>query len=269
MTASSRADPRLIELVGRLVDKGPLERPPLIGIVGAQGSGKTTLARAAAETFGAAQISIDDVYLTRARREAMAEDVHPLFLTRGPPGTHDLRLLDRLIKSLDAARPDDKVLIPEFDKRGDDRRPIRDWRIFSGRPRAILIDAWCLGAVAEDEAALVEPINALERQGDPDGVWRRAVNGFAAGAYAEFAARFDAVLFLEAPGFEVVLDWRSQQEADLLGVSPARLPVAERQRLAGFIQYFERVTRRMLAGGVTADVTVKLDRNRNPVSIPA
>ena len=269
MAASGRADPRMIELVGRMIARSPREGPPLIGVVGAQGCGKTTLAREAAAAFGAAQISIDDVYLTRARREAMAEDVHPLFLTRGPPGTHDLRMLTRLIKDLRAARPDDKVLIPDFDKRGDDRRPIRDWRIFAGRPRAILVDAWCLGAVPETEAALAPPVNALERDHDPDGVWRRAVNGFVGGSYADFAAGFDAILFLEAPGFDVVPGWRGQQEADLLGVDPARLPAAEHTRLMGFVQYFERLTRHMLAGGVRADVTVKLDRNRLPGSIPA
>jgi D-glycerate 3-kinase len=267
MSARGPADPRLIDLIGGLIDKGPWRQPPVIGIVGAQGSGKTTLARAAADAFGGAQISIDDVYLTRAQREQMAEDVHPLFLTRGPPGTHDLRLLTRLIKTLGTARSDDKILIPDFDKRGDDRRPVRDWRVFVGRPRAILIDAWCLGATAEDEAALAEPINALERDRDPEGLWRRAVNDFVGGAYADFAAKFDAIVFLRAPGFEVVLDWRAQQEADLLGVAPSRLPRDERIRLAGFIQYFERLTRGMLAGGVRADVTVQLDRNRLPRSI--
>lgn len=269
MAASGQADPRLIALVGRLIADGPKDRPPLIGIVGAQGSGKTTLARAAAERFGAAQISIDDVYRTRAEREAMARDVHPLFVTRGPPGTHDLDLLQRLIDTLSAAGPDDETAIPDFDKRGDDRWPPDRWRRFRGRPSAILIDAWCLGATGEDEAALAEPINALEREHDRDGAWRGAINGFVAGEYADFAARFDAILFLKAPGFEVVLDWRCQQEADLLGVDPADLPVAERQRLAGFIQYFERVTRRMLAGGVRADVTVQLDRNRFVHSMPA
>ena len=241
----------------------------MIAIVGAQGSGKTTLAREAAEAFGGVQISIDDVYLTRAQREQMAEDVHPLFLTRGPPGTHDLRLLTRLIQRLGTARADDKILIPDFDKRGDDRRPVRDWRIFIGRPRVILIDAWCLGAAAEEEDALIEPVNALERDLDSDGRWRRAVNGFVTGSYAEFAAKFDAILFLQAPAFDVVLDWRSQQEADLLGVAPSRLATEERAKLAVFIQYFERITRHMLAGGVRADVTVQLDRNRMPGSMPS
>ena len=69
------------------------------------------------------------------------------------------------------------------------------------------------------------------------------------------------------PSFDVVLDWRCQQEADLLGVAPANLPAEERTRLAGFIQYFERITRRMLDGGVKADVVVQLDRNRLPGSM--
>ena len=262
-----QANPDLVDRIGRLIADGPEDRPPLIAIVGAQGSGKTTLARAAAERFGAAQISIDDVYLTRAEREAMAREVHPLFVTRGPPGTHDLGLLQQLIDTLSAAGPDDETLIPDFDKRGDDRRPVADWRVFRGRPSAILIDAWCLGALPEEAAALAVPVNALETDQDSDSGWRRAVNGFVGGPYADFVARFDAVLFLRAPSFDVVLDWRCQQEADLLGIAPAELPAAERVRLTGFIQYFERITRRMLDGGVKADVIVKLDRNHLPGSM--
>lgn len=254
----------MVARIGRLIEAGPSDRPARIAVAGAQGSGKTTLARAAAARFGAVQISIDDVYLTRAQREAMARDVHPLFVTRGPPGTHDLGMLSELMDRLSVARPGVDTPLPDFDKRGDDRLPAGRWRTFAGRPSAILIDAWCLGAVAEDATALNRPINALERDRDPDAVWRRTVNDFVGGAYADFAAGLDAVLFLKAPGFDVVLDWRCQQEADLLGVAPADLPAAERTRLADFIQYFERVTRRMLAGGVRADASVSLDRNRVP-----
>lgn len=263
------AHPDLLARLGRLIAEGPKDRPALIAVAGAQGSGKTTLARAAAERFGAAQISIDDVYLTRAEREAMARQLHPLFLTRGPPGTHDLGLLRRLIDALSVAGPADETLIPEFDKRADDRRPVGTWRVFHGRPSAILIDAWCLGALPEDAAALARPLNALEADHDPDASWRRAVNGFVAGSYADFLARFDAVLFLKAPSFDVVLDWRCQQEADLLGVAPADLPVAERARLAGFIQYFERITRHMLGGGARADIVARLDQNRRLSSLSA
>lgn len=197
----------------------------------------------------------------------MAREVHPLFVTRGPPGTHDLGLLGGLIDALSGAGPDTETLIPDFDKRGDDRLPVERWRRFRGRPAAILIDAWCLGAVAEDAAALAAPVNALERDHDAGGGWRRAVNGFLAGPYAAFMDRFDAVLFLRAPGFEVVLDWRCQQEADLLGVAPDALPADERARLQGFIRHFERVTRRMLAGGVRADAVARLDSARRLISV--
>jgi D-glycerate 3-kinase len=258
------SDAGLVDLVGDLIARGPADRPPVIGIVGAQGSGKTTLARAVAARFGAAQISIDDVYRTHAERQALARTVHPLFAMRGPPGAHDLDMLRALIKTLSVASADDETPLPDFDKRGDDRVPPDRWRRFKGRPSAILIDAWCLGAKPQDDAYLDAPINALERDQDADGRWRRAVNDQVRGPYAAFAADLDALVFLKAPSFDVVLDWRAQQEADLLGVAPIELPSAERERLAVFIQYFERVTRHMIDAGVVADVTVALDRNRHP-----
>ena len=212
------------------------------------------------------QISLDDVYLTRVEREAMARKVHPLFAVRGPPGTHDLRLLERTVTSLSAAGPDDTTPIPAFDKLTDDRAPEQDWTPFRGRPAAILIDGWCLGAVAQDDASLIEPLNPLERDQDSDGVWRRAVNGFTGGTYRALAERLDARVFLQAPGFEVVLDWRCEQEETLRGRA---LTGAERGRIADFIQAFERLTRHMIDGGVRADVVVKLDRNRLPVTVSA
>lgn len=252
-------------MIGGLIAAGPKDRPPLIGIAGSQGSGKTTLARAAAEAFGAVQISLDDVYLTRADREAMARKVHPLFAVRGPPGTHDLKRLERTVAALSAAGPDDRTPIPVFDKLADNRAPEQDWTRFRGRPTAILIDGWCLGAVAQDGEALIEPLNPLERDRDPDGVWRKTVNDFTGATYRELAERLDARVFLQAPGFEVVLDWRCEQEETLRGRA---LTGAERARIADFIQFFERLTRHMIAGGVRADVTVKLDRNRLPVTVP-
>ena len=256
-------DARLLDAVGTLI--AAHARPdhvPLIGFAGAQGSGKTTLARAAAERLGAAHLSLDDVYLTRAEREAKGRAVHPLFAVRGPPGTHDLDLLTTTVAALRAAGSDDSTPLPSFDKLTDDRRPAAEWPVFAGRPTAVLVDGWCLGATAQAEADLAEPINALEREQDGQGVWRRAANAELAGPYAELFTGFDAVLFLKAPSFDAVLDWRCEQEAGLLGLSPADLPPQRRAALAVFIQHFERITRSMLAGGVRADMTIALDRNR-------
>lgn len=242
------------------------DRPPLIGIAGAQGSGKTTLARAAADRLGGAAFSLDDVYLTRAERTALATQVHPLFAVRGPPGTHDLDLADRTVAALRAAGPDSRIRLPAFDKRTDERAPEADWPLFEGRPKAILIDGWCLGATGQDPAALAAPVNALERDEDPNAVWRSYADAALMGRYQAFFAGFDAIVLLAAPSFNTVLDWRCEQEAGLLGIAADDLPAARRAELARFIQHFERITRHMLAGGVAATVTVRLDARRRVVA---
>ena len=259
-------DARLLDAVGSLVRRHA--RPdhiPLIGIAGSQGSGKTTLATAAAAGLKAAQFSLDDVYLTKAQREAKGRAVHPLFATRGVPGTHDLGLLSATIADLRAAGEGSRTPIPSFNKLADDRRRMADWPVFEGRPEAILVEGWCLGATAQGDEALAVPVNGLEAKQDGQGVWRRAVNEALAGDYARAFDGFDAVLFLRAPGFETVLDWRCEQEMGLLGVEA--LPEGRREALHGFVQGFERVTRHMLAGGVRADVVVQLDEGRGVLGV--
>ena len=261
-------DPRLITAVARLIEAA--ERPghtPLIGISGAQGSGKTTLARAAAEALGCAHLSLDDVYLTRAERERLAREVHPLFVTRGPPGTHDLALLTGTIAALRAAGPDQATALPAFDKLADDRAAPTQWPPFRGRPRAVLVDGWLIGATPQADDALTTPVNALERSEDTDGVWRRAANARLTDGQAVLTNEFDAILFLKAPGFDVVLDWRCEQQAGLRGIDPAALGTDERAELTRFIAHFERITRHMLAGGVRADTVVRLDRDRRVVGV--
>jgi D-glycerate 3-kinase len=268
-------DPRLTQVGRDLVAKHirPLSEEgghvPLIGVAGAQGSGKTTLARALAVSVGGARLSLDDVYLTKADRQALARDLHPLLATRGPPLTHDLALLAATVAALRAAGPDTVTPLPAFDKRADDRAPPETWPVFTGRPSVILIDGWCLGALPQPDADLTEPVNMLERAQDPDRRWRRLVNDALKTGYAAAFAAFDAILFLAAPSFDVVLDWRCQQEAGLMGLASDLLPEIDRTRIAGFIQVFERITRSMLAAGIDADVIVTLDAHRTVTSVRA
>ena len=259
-----RVDPGLVERIGDWIARAdPSGPPPLLGIAGSQGSGKSTLARTVAERFDCAALSLDDVYLTKAERRALAAQIHPLFAVRGPPGTHDLNLLNAVIDGLRRAGPGDETPLPRFDKLADDRAPRADWPVFRGRPRAVVVEGWCLGTTPEDAQALATPVNDLERVRDPDGVWRRAVNARLAGDYAETFARLDTLVFLRAPAFERVLDWRAEQEAGLLGVQ--RLTPERRAALGDFIQHYERLTRHMLAGGVGADLILALDDRRTPV----
>jgi D-glycerate 3-kinase len=255
----------LAAALARLAIPGPdQDRPRLIAVSGAQGSGKTTLARAVAARIGAAHLSLDDVYLTRAERQALAAARHPLFATRGPPGTHDLGLLDETLDALLTAGPQSRTPLPAFDKLADDRLPADRWLAFTGRPSAILIDGWCLGALPQNEAELTASLNSLEQERDPGGVWRRAVNDALTGPYGALFDRFDGFLHLLAPDFSVVQAWREEQEAGLLGAAPSP---ARRRELAVFIAHFERITRAMVAGNRRPGLEARLGADRSLVSL--
>jgi D-glycerate 3-kinase len=261
-------DTTLTALFARWIDVfKDRDHVPLIGISGAQGSGKSTLARALAARFDAAHFSLDDVYVSRAQRGALASSIHPLFATRGVPLTHDLELLGATIAALERAKPYDKTPIPAFDKRCDNPFARDDWPQFVGRPKAIIIEGWCLGATPITASDLALPCNDLERDSDADGHWRKAWNDALAGPYQDVFNRFDAILFLAAPSFDVVLDWRCQQEETLLGLASGSLDPQRRAQIKDFIRYFERLTRHMLAGGQRATARALLGEGRDVVAL--
>lgn len=238
---------------------------PVAGVAGPQGSGKTTLVTAyAAMHTGVAHFSIDDFYIGKKRREGWARDGHPLLATRGPPPTHDLPALLGTLDRLQAAEAGQRISWPAFDKLSDDILPEQSWPTFTGKPDVILVDGWCVGAKPQGEAAMIVPVNALERDEDGEGHWRRLVNRHLAGEYQAMFDRLHATLYLRAPRFKVVLDWRCEQEEGLLG---HKLSAADRARISRFIQHFERITRHMMAGGRRADIEVQLDERRNVTEI--
>ncbi|MBT8444335.1 MAG: phosphoribulokinase, partial [Gammaproteobacteria bacterium] len=182
----------------------------LLGINGAQGSGKSTLAdfmaMALADNAGwtVAVMSIDDFYLTKSEREWLGERVHPLLATRGVPGTHDLRLLDETLSALRELRAGDTLRLPRFDKARDDRAAPTGWPAVTGPVDLVILEGWCVGSRAQDGAALAEPVNALEREHDNDGAWRRYVNEQLAGPYTELFMQLDQLVLLQVPSFDVV-----------------------------------------------------------------
>lgn len=252
-------------LIGQwITDPKVQDRPPLIGISGCQGSGKTTLGRALAQRFGAVHLSLDDLYRTQDQRRSLAHDIHPLCAVRGAPGSHDLDLGRAVIEALSTARPSTQTALPAFDKLADERLPNDQWPVFVGRPTAILIDGWCLGALPIAAPQLALPVNGLEAEEDRQGLWRGWWNGQLSGPYSLWHAHFDKILMLAAPSFDIVLNWRCQQEAGLLGLAPQDLSSERRTAIARFIAHYQRLTEHMLAGGVKIDARQPLDEARRP-----
>jgi D-glycerate 3-kinase len=240
----------------------------VFGLCGAQGSGKSTLASGLAARFGSAGLqtailSIDDLYKTKVDREALAREVHPLLRTRGVPGTHDIGLGLRALEQLDQDLPAE---LPRFDKSRDDREPPERWAQAASGVELLLLEGWCVGAVPQETADLADPVNALERDEDRDGGWRRYVNAALAGDYQRLFARLDGLALLAAPGFEVVEAWRQEQEQGLRRQAGADAPgVMSDTQIARFIAHYERLTRHILREmPARADLVIELNRDRSP-----
>lgn len=252
---------------------GERKTPLLLGLSGLQGSGKSTLAAqlvAAVSACGidAIGMSLDDFYLTREQRRQLARDVHPLFATRGVPGTHDVALLHATLDALAQAAPDSPAAVPRFDKGSDDRLPSATWARITHPPRLIVLEGWCVGVPAQHPDALLAPVNALERDEDDDGRWRRHVNAALAVDYASLWSRLDRLLVLLAPSFDVVCDWRDEQERALRAAgAPQAMSTAAVPR---FVAHYERLSRHALAMlPQIADRLLRLDARRRAVALHA
>lgn len=248
----------LAEKVMERANNQPPSKPIILGIQGSQGSGKSTCAAFLKLLFEknykqtTLVISIDDFYLTRIERRALANEIHPLLVTRGVPGTHDVALLLSTLKACSAteAMP---LSVPVFNKASDDRAQQDDWQVVTEPVDIIILEGWCVGLSAQSEEDLIEPVNELEAVEDAERHWRSYVNRQLEGAYNDLYQQLDYLISLQAPCFECVYRWRSLQEQKLIqalnesgeDVEAAKLLSAH--ELQRFISHYERLTRHALA----------------------
>ena len=246
------------------------DRTIVVGLNGAQGTGKSTLARLLQQLLErvhglrAAIVSLDDIYLSGADRLQKANTIHPLLATRGVPGTHDVGLGIRVIHCLREGRP---IALPRFDKAKDERVPVAEWPPWEGRCDVVIFEGWCVGARPQRRDELQEPVNGLERLEDPTGDWRYYVNRELGGHYQALFAELDLLVMLRPPDFDRVYAWREEQEARLRasgGGPEVMSPSAVRR----FVMHFERLTRFMweeMPG--RADAIVHLGDEHAPIEV--
>lgn len=247
----------------------------VIGINGAQGSGKSTLCKllqiVLEEGFAkrVATLSIDDIYLTHGERKALAKMIHPLLETRGVPGTHDVALGLQLLTGLRALESGQTMDLPVFDKAIDDRTAEEDFRQITGPVDLVLFEGWCVGALAQRAEALPIAVNSLERLEDPELVWRNYVNQQLQGDYRRLFDEIDFLIMLKIPGMSSVMEWRSKQERKLAKVAGSTgRKVMDTSTLQRFIMHYERLTRATLAEMPDrADLVFELNRQHQIDSV--
>lgn len=249
-----------------------ISRPYFVALNGCQGSGKSTLADYLVQYFNAQgrsaiAISLDDFYLTKSERQSLAASVHPLFETRGVPGTHDVNLMQDVLTALAETRV--PVSVPRFNKAVDDRFVEEDWSTVSEPMDIVILEGWFWGARHQPAEALEASVNALESESDADGIWRNYVNDMLKTQYEPIYLQMDCWLMLQAPSFDCVYQWRLEQEQKLLKKlisenNSDRSGVMSEAQVARFIQFYQRITEQLLLTlPEQADVVWQLKSDRS------
>jgi D-glycerate 3-kinase len=240
------------------------DQPLLVSINGAQGTGKSTMTAFLKNIIESelhshvADLSLDDFYSVRDDRMTLAENVHPLFATRGVPGTHDVKLIEQVLEQLVNQQ---SCRVPRFNKATDDRCDISEWKDCKNPVDVILFEGWCNNSPAQNQQELEQPVNTLEENEDSEGVWRQHVNEQLIDYKKRLFDHADMCIMLKAPDFECVYEWRSLQEEKLKSSSMhlEQNLVMDESGLARFIQHYERISRHTLTHlPATADVVLPI-----------
>jgi D-glycerate 3-kinase len=233
--------------------------PPtlIIGIQGSQGSGKSTFASflqhilQKQHQLSTVTLSIDDFYLRRSERETLARQVHPLLITRGVPGTHDVTLARNTLQQLRTQKAGDSTRIVRFNKAIDDRAQPDEWDEIHGHVDIIIFEGWCIGAPPQEHSALDLPVNTLEQEEDDHSIWRHYVNRALTNEYQDLFSLIDKLAILSAPSFECVYEWRWLQEQKLAQqwqhthpTKPTRL--LDQKDIVRFISHYQRLSQHCL-----------------------
>lgn len=214
-----------------------LGRPVTQGIVGGQGTGKTTLTEVLSVIldqlgYRTLSLSLDDLYKTYAERQQLQEQ-DPRLIWRGPPGTHDVDLGIDLLDQLRQPNQLNPILVPRFDKSAwggvGDRttpEPIEGIDI-------VLFEGWFVG---------VRPINpAIFDAPTPPPIHTLADQAFARDMnqglhdYLPLWERLDRLMLLYPTDYHLSQQWRRQAEQQMMATGKSGMTDSQIDR---FVEYF-------------------------------
>lgn len=211
-------------------------RPLIQGILGGQGTGKTTLAAVVSEILrhlghSPLSLSLDDLYKTYEERQQLKQE-DPRLIWRGPPGTHDVSLGIQLLDSLRQPQSQKPILIPRFDKSaysgiGDRAQP----EIIDSAD-IILFEGWFVG---------VRPINNLSFQNAPlpiitpeDRIFAQDMNQKLS-EYLPLWERLDRLMVLLPVDYRLSQQWRQEAEQKMKAKGKSGMSDNEIKK---FVEYF-------------------------------
>ena len=240
----------LIPLCFWINKKANKTRPYFVGLAGGQGTGKTTISsliRIILTKYfklNVFRISIDDFYKTRKERINLSKRVHPMLLTRGVPGTHDINMMLNFFRK-SKSKKFKRLKLPTFNKAIDDRYNKKKWYDLKKKPDVIIFEGWCVGAKSEKNITLNKAINSLERAKDQKKIWRKHVNHQLKSNYKNLYSQLNCLIYLKAKNFSLLQKWRLKQERKLWVKSKVKSKIMSRGDVLNFMQTYQRITQNM------------------------
>ncbi|NET29877.1 glycerate kinase [Okeania sp. SIO1I7] len=209
------------------------------GILGAQGTGKTTLAKILILIldklgYNTIAISIDDIYKTYAERQLLQKQDSRL-IWRGPPGTHDVSLgietLDKL-RQFHNQNSDGLIPIPRFNKSlfhgaGDRIEPEMVSKV-----DIVLFEGWFVGVrpISEKVFNVAPPpiITETDREFARD-MNRKLID------YLPLWQKLDKLIVLYPTDYRFSKQWRQQAEQQMIASGKSGM---SDDKIEKFVEYF-------------------------------
>ncbi|CCQ59266.1 MULTISPECIES: hypothetical protein [Crocosphaera] len=263
----------LLPLAVQLSQEKSQQKSPLIqGILGGQGTGKTTLSKVLCLIlkqleYTTITISIDDFYKTYSERQKLRE-IDPRLIWRGPPGTHDIELGIKILNQLKYPNHLSPISIPRFDKslwngQGDRKEP----EMINKKPDIILFEGWFLG---------VQPINETQFHDAPLPIKTEEDRQFAKDineklkAYLPLWEKLDRLIILYPKDYRFSKQWRKEAEQKMILSGKTGM---DDQEVEDFVNYFwkalhpELFITPLAQNPTLVDLVITIDNNHHPQQV--
>ena len=244
-----------------------MPRPFIQGILGGQGTGKSTLSsilRLILRHLGynALCLSLDDLYKTYSERQILSKQ-DPRLIWRGPPGTQDIELgltvLDRLRHPSQQAA----IEVPRFDKSA--------WGGAGDRSRSqvvegvdiVLFEGWFVGVRPIEPSAFDTAPPPILTEGDRQ--FARDMNARLQD-YLPLWERLDRLILLYPVDYRISVQWRCQAERQMMAAGKSGMTDAEIEQ---FVNYFwkalhpELFIKPLTGKPEWVDMVIEIDRDRS------
>ena len=214
-----------------------MNRPFIQGILGGQGTGKTTLAAVlslilAQLGYRTLSLSLDDLYKTYSERQRL-QQTDPRLIWRGPPGTHDIELGRELLDQLRSSHHNELICVPRFDKSAwggaGDRTTSKQVKGID----LVLFEGWFVGVRPINPARFDSPTPAPIATAD-DRAFARDMNQQLQ-HYLPLWERLDRLMVLYPVDYRLSQQWRRQAEHQMIATGKSGMTDLQVDR---FVEYF-------------------------------